>query len=108
MKVRANMINVEVSRATEIEKMTGLFKLSLVFDLFDDLHLSNTSLFRGKDKMIMKGFKNHFKAKFKMTTEELFDLELKLGVDILDPMKEKMEAVMDEVLEKELSFDKIK
>ena len=107
MKVRANMINSDRTRAREIELMRALFKLGLLTDLWDDIALSNSTLFRHKDRQVINGFKAHFKNKFKDSIEGLFDLELRTDNDILDPMKARMEAIMDEVLDTELTFDKL-
>ena len=88
--------------------MKAMFKLCLIVDLFDDIALSNSTLIRQKDKQVVNQFKNHFKKKFKDTTEGLYNLELEHDRDILDPMKAKMEAIMDRVLREDLTFDRVK
>lgn len=102
------MIKEKLSRSRELELMRAMFKMSLLVDLFDDIALSNNTLIRQKDKQVVKQFQNHFKKKFVTTTEGLYDLEIVHNRDILDPMKAKMEAIMDRVLRDELTFDKLK
>lgn len=103
---RGNMIVESTSRPRQVELMKALFKLGLLVDLFDDIALSSQTLIRQKDKQVVKQFQNHFKAKFKETVEDLFTKELDHKVDILDPMKAEIEAIMDRVLSEDLTFDK--
>ena len=104
----STMIKESTSRARELELMKAMFKMSLLVDLFDDIALTNGTLIRQKDKQVVKQFQNHFKKKFVETTEGLYNLELIHDRDILDPMKAKMEAIMDRVLREDLTFDKPK
>ena len=106
MTTSREMIKVETSRPQQIKLMRAMFKLGLLVDLFDDIAISNSTLIRQKDKAIVKQFQNHMKSKFKETVEGLFDLEVKTDYDILDPMKQEIEAIMDRVLNEDLTFDK--
>ena len=105
-KIKAPMIPNERSKKARLDLMKALFKLSMLVDLFDDIALSNKAIIRQADKNVVNTFKRHFQKKFRETTEGLYDLEIENDVDILDPMKAEMEAIMDRVLAEDLILER--